>query len=454
MKVTNAIQTRIKNMNPDHISIARGMAWVAMFIFLGKLAGAAKEMVVAYRYGVSNQVDAYLFVFNLINWPIGVWFGVLNYVLVPLAARMRHDSLSELPRFRAELLAFTLILGVDFAVIAWLGLPILLRASWMGLSDSTLSIAISILPEMIPLLPLGVLTSLFSAWMLSSERHANTLLESIPALVILLALLIFPNNGIEPLVLGTLVGLILQVFSLAIPLAWKGEIEKPIFSQRSPGWVVFWQGFGILLFGNFLMSFIGIIDQFFAAHLGSGVIATISYANRVLGLIIGLGASAVSRATLPVFSKIHPQESYKLQHVAMIWVRLMLVLGIIAMIISWWLAPWMIKVLFERGAFTSKDTAAVTEVFQYGLIQLPFYFSSLVMVTLLASRQQHKLIAINASIALFIKMGANYFLVPLMGINGIITATSVMYMVSFIALYWLATKSYKTISKGENHYEP
>jgi hypothetical protein len=57
--------------------------------------------------------------------------------------------------------------------------------------------------------------------------------------------------------------------------------------------------------GQALMSFTGIIDQFFAANLGAGAISTLSYANRVLGLILSLGAMAISRATLPEFSAVH-----------------------------------------------------------------------------------------------------------------------------------------------------
>ena len=74
--------------------------------------------------------------------------------------------------------------------------------------------------------------------MMSSERHANTLLEGVPALAILAALLILPADGVEPLVWGTLAGFICHVASLAIPLAWRGEIETPRFTSHSPQWTV------------------------------------------------------------------------------------------------------------------------------------------------------------------------------------------------------------------------
>lgn len=94
------------------------MAWVSLFVFVGKLAGAAKEIAIAYRYGVSAEVDAYLFVLNLIGWPTAVWFSVLVVVLVPLAARIRQDAKGDLPLFRAELLGLAILIGLTLAALA------------------------------------------------------------------------------------------------------------------------------------------------------------------------------------------------------------------------------------------------------------------------------------------------------------------------------------------------
>lgn len=200
MSLFSAVCARVHNAHPDHHAIARGMAWVALFVFVGKLAGAAKEMVVAYRYGVSAEVDAYLFVLNLISWPVAVWFSVLTVVLVPLAARIRHEAAGELPRFRAELLGLALVLGLSLALITGLGVSGLLQTSWTGLPPATVVIATGITPWLAGLAPLGVLISLFSAWTLAAGRHVNTLLEGVPALVLALALLVVPIGGAEPLV--------------------------------------------------------------------------------------------------------------------------------------------------------------------------------------------------------------------------------------------------------------
>ena len=434
MNWLRAIRGRIRSAHADHHAIARGMAWVALFVLLGSVARAAKEVAIAYRYGVSTEVDAYLFVFNLVSWPVGVWFSVLSVVLVPLAARIRQSASAELPHFRSELLGLTLLLGLALAFLGWLGLPPLLNASWTGLPPATMDIAQTMVPALSLLAPLGVTTSLFSAWMLAAGRHANTLLESVPALTILLMLLAFPGGGVEPLVWGTLAGFAFHLVSLAVPLARQGEIEAPRLTRQSPQWTPFWQGFGIMLVGQALMSFTGIIDQFFAAHLDTGSIATLSYANRILALILGMGAMAVSRATLPVFSDAHAQGGKQIIRVATHWVRIMFLFGLAASFISWLLAPLGVQLLFERGAFTARDTVIVAEVLRYGLVQLPFYFAGLVMVSLLVSQGKYYVVTIIGIINLIVKIIANALTVPFFGIGGLMISTSIMLMFSCIFL--------------------
>lgn len=445
MNVFSAIRARFHNAHPDHHAIARGMAWVILFVFLGKLAGAAKEMAIAYRYGISEDVDAYLFVFNLVSWPVGVWFSVLTAVLVPLAARIRHDVSVDFPSFRAELLGLTLLLGVGLMLFAWMGLPSLLRSPWAGLPSNTVNIATDMVSGLALLAPLGVLISLFSAWMLSAGRHANTLLESVPALALLVAILAFPGGGAEPLVWGTVAGFAFHLVSLTVPLTRRGEIEAPCFTRQSPQWPEFWHGFSIMLLGQALMSFTGIIDQFFAAHLGAGAIATLSYANRILLLILSLGATAVARATLPVFSQVQAQGRGHLHRVAAHWVRLLFVFGVVAMIVGWWLAPWGVKLLFERGAFIARDTGSVTIVLRYGLLQLPFYFVGILFVSLLTSQSRYEIVTIIGMINLVVKVIANYLLAEWIGINGIMLATTIMLIVSTLLL---GTVLYFGLGKG------
>jgi peptidoglycan biosynthesis protein MviN/MurJ (putative lipid II flippase) len=146
----------------DHREIARGMTWVSLFVLLASLARAAREMTIAYRYGVGPEVDAYLFTFNLVNWPIGVWFSVVTVVLLPLAARIQRQAPEQLPQFRSEMLGMALLLGLGLTAFAALGLPLLLNSGWTGLSGDSLVYAASMTSPLALLSLLGVLVGLLS----------------------------------------------------------------------------------------------------------------------------------------------------------------------------------------------------------------------------------------------------------------------------------------------------
>jgi peptidoglycan biosynthesis protein MviN/MurJ (putative lipid II flippase) len=452
LNILVAWNTRIRAFHPDHLAIVRGMAWVTLFVMLGKLSGAGKEMVLAWRYGVGPEVDGYLFVLNLVTWPLGLWFSVLTVVLVPLAARMRNENPAELPRFRAELLGGAIMLGAVLALVAAVLLPLAIRMQWIYLPPATAAFAGAAVPGLVMLMPLGVLASLFSAWMLAAGLHANTLLEGVPALVIAIAIMA-GDGGIAPLVWGTVAGFLFHMSFLAAPLGKRGEINLPRLSLSSPAWQWFRQGFAIMLLGNALMNLIEIIDLMFLVHLGTGAVSTLNYANRVLALILGLGGTAVSRATLPVFSNanfaggsFHDRER-RIHDVSIRWVYIMLGIGVAALLLVWLLAPLGIRMLFQRGAFNVENTAAVASVLRHGALQLPFFFAGLVLVSSLVARGLHRAVAVLAAINLPIKAAANFLLVPHFGINGIALATSVMYAGSFSMLCLYALHVHKR--KGE-----
>jgi peptidoglycan biosynthesis protein MviN/MurJ (putative lipid II flippase) len=416
-----------------------------LFTLLGKLMSAAKEMAVAYRYGLAAEVDAYHFVYNLISWPLGIWCSVLTAVLVPLATRMRELDKEALPHFRSELFGFALLVGIAMALLGWLAVQTMLTLGGSGLPPDSAQFAQAALPGLILLLPLGMLVALQSAWMLSARRHVNTLLDSVPTFFIAAAILVFPSGDIGPLVWGTVAGSVFHLIALLVPAARRNELEAPIFTRASLQWRGFWQGFGIMLGGQALISFTVIIDQFYAVGLGTGSVATLGYANRVLSLILGLAAVAVSRATLPIFSQSRPDGAGGVHQVASYWARLMFVVGIAVMLVSYVMAPWVVKLLFERGQFLAADTMIVADALRYGLPQLPFYFSCMVLVSYALSQRRFKLIFWSGVIGCAGKIVGNLLLVPLLGINGIALGAIFIYGLNAL-FFWLSLRAPKKTS--------
>lgn len=429
----------------DHRRIATGFLWVSFFVLIAKLAGAAKEMTIAWRYGVSAKVDAYVFVFNLVSWPVSIWFSVLTVVLVPLIAHFRKDNPGELVRFRGELSALTLLLGVALWAVCWFGLPQLLSSGWAGLTGESLGLAQRMAEPLSLLLPLGLVIGLFSVWIMADGRHYNTSFEAFPSLVILIALLLPAGTLAEPLIWGTITGFAFQLTALAWPLYRIGELPMPRVRFQSPAWRGFWSGIGIMSLGQLLTSFTSIVDQFLAAGLQEGALSSLSYANRILGLVLSLGALAVGRATLPVLSRAHANGGAVFRF-ALQWTHWMFIAAVPLTLILMFASTHLVALLFERGAFTTEDTREVAKVFNWSLIQLPFYFGGLVMVSALAATKRYWLIALSGAANLLFKLIFAILLVDDYQLVGVVLSTVIMYVFSVLFLYVVIHQ----LSRGED----
>lgn len=421
-------------LHPDHRRIARGAFRVALFLVLGKVAGAAKEMAVAYRYGVSDVVDAYQFTMTMATWLPATIVGVLSVVLIPVFIRLSRGQPRGSALFVREVQGTVVLGGILLGLATWACWPLVLhtlgRALPPGVAGMTQLLVVAFAPVTAFMLVAGVA----AARLRSRERHVNSLLDSLPAVSILGWVLWSPWRDAEPLFWGVLIGYGLQ----ALCLAWLaartegGFWGRPLFALKSPQWRAVFNAFGVMLVGQVAMSFVGPLDQYAAANLGANANATLGYANRLLALVLGVGAVSVGRAALPVLADVQGSgDTARARAMALKWSVLMLAAGGVAALLGWVFAPWGVRMLFERGAFSPQDTLEVAQTLRWGLPQVPFYFGVLVLVQLLASQNRYRIMSAIAVANFALKAVLNVFLAPRMGLDGVMLATCIMYALSY-----------------------
>jgi len=241
------------------------------------------------------------------------------------------------------------------------------------------------------------------------------------------------------LIWGTVAGFALHLFSLAVPLKRMGELQSPRFVFVSPAWTGFWGSIGIVSVSQLLMSLTSIIDQFFATGLSSGALSTLSYSNRILSLVLGMGAMAISRAVLPILSAVNAEQGANVNQLAMQWAKWTFAGGLIAVFAGWLGAHWFVKLLFERGEFSPQDTVQVAEVLRYSLFQIPFYAFSVTLANLMASQKRYWVLCASSLNAVLVKFIAATILLPRFGLEGLVISTAIVYMANSL-LFIGATK--------------
>ena len=428
------VRARLSSLESDHRLILAGMARVILFVAIGRLAGAAKEIALAYRFGIGELTDAYATLITVVLWPVALWLTAVSATIVPLEARTADAR--AISQFRSELTAGALTLGVLLSLAGMVFMKFAAAASAPGNSIAYSPVMLGMIPVGVLLLPLGLMIGLCSTWTLGSGRHTNTLLEGVPALVVATAIIALPELGASGLVWATVAGFVAHLLLLAIPLVMRGELPVPSVRFKSALWRQFFSGFGLLLAGQALMASVVLIDQAIAVGLGAGAPSTLSYSNRVLAFVMGLGALAVTRATLPVFVKAAERDPSGLFRVAGKWAFAMLICGLAAAALSAWLAEPVVSLLFERGAFTHDDKVRVAALFRASLPQMPMFLAGLVLASVASSRGRYGLIFAACASALLSKLAANALLVPHWGLIGLVLGWAVMYSVHAAVLLW------------------
>ena len=427
------LRSRFSNLHSDHRRIFAGAFRVAIFLLLGKAAGALREMAVAYRYGISDVVDAYQFTMTLANWlPITI-VGALSVVLIPVLVNSRDESADLRRRFLGELHGWVIVVGLVLATLTYLAWPWVLEWAGVGLGTQTRAASSQLMLAFAPAALLTLLIGVSAARLRSRERHINTLLDSVPAAIILVWVLLAPVADVGPLLWGTLVGYTVQcAWLMWLAERADGRMGRPALSFSTHHWPELITAAGVMLVGQVAMSFVGPLDQYTAAQLGENANATLGYAVRLLSLLLGLGAASVGRAALPVLADVQRRgDAERARRLALKWSVLMLGAGVGVTLLGWLLAPWMVSFLFERGAFTAADAERVANVMRWGLLQMPFYFGVLILVQLLASQNRYRIMAAIAIANFLLKAVMNHLLAPVMGAEGIMLATSLMYALSY-----------------------
>lgn len=420
--------------NSDHRRIASGAALIAAVLLAAKLFAVAREAAIAWRYGVSELVDAYQLALTITTWLPMLLVSVLTVVLVPRFVALRGKP-NDYNGFVRELNGSVVLVALAVAVGAFAAAPFAARFFAAGLGSETVSNTSLVAAYLSPVAFMIVVGGYFSARLQAKERFLFGATEALPPAALAVAVIALPAAaGVAPLIWGTLVGFGLQVVAL---VAMTRTADPPIgtirFRHRSIEWNSLYGGMLLMSSGQLLLTSVIPIDQLFASRLGEGAIATLGYANRIISLITGFGVVVMSRALLPVLSSSVAQgNDDSARKIVVRWSIIMFCAALAGSVVGWLLAPIAVSLLFERGAFDSVATQRVSDAVRYGLIQIAPFFAGVALVQWYAAAGRFRFLLLITASALALKLVLNALLAQVLGIPGIMISTAAMYLLTTI----------------------
>ena len=175
-----------------------------------------------------------------------------------------------------------------------------------------------------------------------------------------------------------------------------------------------------------------IVDQSMAAMLGPGSVAALGYGRRVISGVLQLGAVGLNNAILPFFSRMATRRDWSgCRHSLRRYTGLVLMLSIPVTIGIFLFSSPIVKLVFQRGAFTTADTKMVARVQALYSLQIPFYVGGTLFVRLLSALKHNEWLLWGSGINLLLDVILNLVFMRYLGVSGIALSTSMVFMASF-----------------------
>ena len=394
-----------------------------MGVAVGRVAGLARDSLMAARFGLEGDADVARFLLNLPDTLMNVLVGgALASVLVPRIAAVDRPTGERLV---AQVALLSLVLGLVLAV-GLMG-PWTTALLAPGLEASVVG---RWLPLALLALPLSALGAVFAAALQAQQRFAAASLGTLALNgVVISALAVAP--GLLPLAVGLLAGAFLRLALVAGD--WAGR--RPAWSLAG-SWLVdrtLGVGYLHLALAGAAIYVVPLIGGAMATKVGPGSYAAYTYALKLFELPLGLVLTVF--ATL-LFNRLARQRAAAdpaamatreagFQAVAVVGVACAIVLGVFATEVA--------QVVYGRGKMDAAGVARVAQLAWILALALPFAgFSSLLQAW--ASAGQDTRASLYAGV---VGLGAFVMATQVMpGITGLVWATVALHLAMAGVLWW------------------
>ena len=429
------------------MSLVRKFATVGGATFGSRIFGFARETFMAAALGTGPMADVFYAAFRFPNLFRRLFAeGAFNVAFVPLFSKeIETNGVEGAKRFSEE------VFGVLFSVLLLitigmeLAMPLLVK--WViapGFADDAekFSLTVRLAAVMFPYLMCMSLTAMMSG-MLNSLHHffAAAIAPVFLNVVMIAALFYSLYTGADPratawyLSWSVLVAGILQMLVVYIGVRHAGINIGFRFPRFTPNV----KRLLVLAVPAAVTGGITQINQLIGQAIASGkegAIAALQYADRIYQLPLGVVGVAVGVVLLPELSRAlkggHRIEALNIQNRS---IEFVLFLTLPAAAGLWVLSDAIIRVLYERGAFSADNTAVVAAILAIYGVGLPGFVLIKALQPGFYAREDTKTPMRFTILSVIVNSGLAISLFPILAERGIATAEATAGWINVVLLF-------------------
>ena len=438
---TTSPRTAVVPAKSVHKQIFRALLTLSSAALLTRVMGLFNQIVVTTHFGAGATMDAYFVASTLPILLATLLSTSVESSVIPVFTQVRAQGREQASILFSTLLNL-LILGTAMLTLVMLIFrDQLIHLSAPGLDPFRAALAGGLAPFIFPVLSLMVVIA-FLECILNAEgqfgwpAYAGLL---VPLTTAALVLMLGRSNGVFILCVGMLAGLCLQLCVVIVRARRAGLVYRPSMNLRNPALRAILTIAWVAPFSILISQASTLVDQAFASSLSAGSISALNYSLKLVSVFTGVIFVSVGRAALPYLShqaSVNDMKAFKETLRFYLWVVGIGTTVLAALMLV--LAHPLVRILFQRGAFSAEDTnrTAITLVgFVVGLTPMAIGF---ILARAFVALRKNRFLLVTTIFDVIANVIFDYIFARLWQSPGIALATSAVYFCTmFILLFML-----------------
>jgi putative peptidoglycan lipid II flippase len=434
-----------------------GLASLIMMasVFLSRLFGFIRLMVIAYVGGRSAEVDAYQIAFvipEILNHIIAS--GFLSITFIPIFSRYvaTNREAQGWKVFSIILSSFGALL-ILFIAVGMLWAPDLVALIARGRTDPIFRQQVVRMTQIILPAQFFFFTGgLFMAVQFAKEKFF------IPALAPLFynlgiiggGVLLGPRLGMEGFSWGVLIGAFVGNFGIQYWGARKvGMRYAPGFDLKHPDLKNYVKLTLPLMLGLTMFFSMEIFMKFFGSYLPPGSIADLEYSLRTMLLLVAFFGQAVGVASYPFMARLVAENKFaemnQLLNNTLRYLSLVIPFSVLLMVLRY----EVILMLLQRGKFDSGATGQTSVVLIFFMVGSFAFAANTIVPRAYYAMQDTVFPAIYGTVAVIVSIPLYLLGLDFFGTRGVALAVSLSGILQVLVLYMLWNKRTKNTGSRE-----
>ena len=347
----------------EHRSVLKSTSTIGALTVVSRIFGYIRDNRVASLLGTGDLGDAYAIAFripNILRRLVGE--GAVSSAFIPVFSKyLAEDKREDAWAFVNTMLSAAIVFMSLIVILGVLGSSYIVTFFASGFSPEKLESTTVLNRILFPYIGLVSLSAIAMGVLNTFGRFAAPafapVLLNLSIIALSFASELFPDPA-QALSVGVVIGGVMQILAQIPSLVRSGWSFRWLWNLAHPGVHRVAALVGPRLFGIGIVQIDVLVGTQFASYMVEGSVASIGLADRVMELVLGGYAIALSTAVLPLLARQAVANRMEDMKTTLSFsIRLVLFITLPATVGLVLLRVPIIEVLFERGKFDARSTA-------------------------------------------------------------------------------------------------